>query len=215
MKKSRKERLISDCSLIIASLARKALRSYKLPTLEYEDLVQEGYIAALKAVRNYDPSKGVKFSSYARVSVLNSIKEAAFQDNLVRLPLDALNQANRDFYKQYFQQFASFRSLDKPVGEGTATLHDLVGKADEPIESERPEDSQDRDYLEKVASAVLTDREKEVLGRTFGTFGYEAEKNRRKIAEAMNIGRTTVFDTKKRALRKMQSALRSISFAGI
>lgn len=38
-----------------------------------DDLIQEGYIGLLTAERSYDPSKGIKFSTYATLCIRNAM----------------------------------------------------------------------------------------------------------------------------------------------
>ena len=49
------------------------LRSYRLNSLEREDLIQEGMIGLFRAIQTYDPSRGIQFSTYATVCIRNRI----------------------------------------------------------------------------------------------------------------------------------------------
>lgn len=48
--------------------------------LGYEDLVQEGSIGLLKAIRTYDDSKPVEFSTYATICIRNEMRNYAMKN---------------------------------------------------------------------------------------------------------------------------------------
>jgi len=59
-----------------ARLVRACARPYFLAGGDSEDLIQEGMLGLLSAVRAYDPLKGVKFSTYAEFCVKRRIYSA-------------------------------------------------------------------------------------------------------------------------------------------
>ncbi|MCL2663523.1 MAG: sigma-70 family RNA polymerase sigma factor [Oscillospiraceae bacterium] len=71
------ESLVSE----YAWLVRACARPYFLAGGDSEDLIQEGMLGLLSAIRTYDPDKGAKFSTYAefciRRRVYSAIKSAS------------------------------------------------------------------------------------------------------------------------------------------
>jgi len=71
------EALVSE----YAWLVRVCARPYFLAGGDSEDLIQEGMLGLLSAIRTYDPNKGTKFSTYAeyciRRRIYNAIKLAS------------------------------------------------------------------------------------------------------------------------------------------
>jgi len=65
--------LISSNKRLVTSMAIK-IRSSNYD-IELEDLIQEGYIGMMDAVRKFDPDKGASFSSYACYSIRNRINK--------------------------------------------------------------------------------------------------------------------------------------------
>ena len=59
-----------------AWLVRACARPYFLTGGDGEDLIQEGMLGLLSAVRTFDPTKGVKFSTYAEFCVKRRIYSA-------------------------------------------------------------------------------------------------------------------------------------------
>jgi len=59
-----------------SKLVRACARPYFLAGGDSEDLIQEGMLGLLSAVRTFDPTKGVKFSTYAEFCVKRRIYSA-------------------------------------------------------------------------------------------------------------------------------------------
>ena len=66
------EALVSD----YAWLVRACARPYFLAGGDGEDLIQEGMLGLLSAVRTFDPAKGAKFATYAETCVRRRIYSA-------------------------------------------------------------------------------------------------------------------------------------------
>lgn len=107
--------------------------------IEYEDLVQEGSVALLRAIRKYNPDKGA-FSTFA-------VKVIA-------------NQLLKFVYNQLLQKNKSFPSvsLDAPISDKDGdTFADMVGDVDSAFENIDNKDLWDR------LSATLTDRDRDIF----------------------------------------------------
>lgn len=57
---------------------------------DFEDFTQEAMIALFRAVKNFDPRKGVQFSTYATACINNAMNATA-RKHLERISRDALN----------------------------------------------------------------------------------------------------------------------------
>ena len=66
------ETLVSE----YVQLVRACARPFFLAGGDSEDLIQEGMLGLLSAVRTFDPSKGVKFSTYAKFCIQRRIYSA-------------------------------------------------------------------------------------------------------------------------------------------
>jgi len=66
------ETLVSE----YAWLVRACARPYFLAGGDSEDLIQEGMLGLLSAIRTYDPDKGAKFSTYAEFCIRRRIYSA-------------------------------------------------------------------------------------------------------------------------------------------
>lgn len=90
--KEAKEQLVLANLRFVVSVAKQ----YQNYGLTLEDLINEGNLGLLKAVEQFDETKGFKFISYAvwwiRQSILQAIADNA---RLIRLPLNRLTTINR------------------------------------------------------------------------------------------------------------------------
>ncbi len=66
------ESLIKQYRSIVEAIARK----YTNSPLEYDDIVQEGMIGLLAAIKTFDEDKGAMFKTYAVTCINNSIQTA-------------------------------------------------------------------------------------------------------------------------------------------
>ena len=69
-------------------LVHKNVQAYQEQGLEYEDLVQEGVLGLMTAVRKFDGSQGNKFSTYATWWIRQAVTRAiADQGSAIRIPV--------------------------------------------------------------------------------------------------------------------------------
>ncbi len=57
---------------MVSKIARQVV-SYLKPPLSFEDMVSAGTVGLVKAARDFDPSKGVEFKTYAYIRIKGSI----------------------------------------------------------------------------------------------------------------------------------------------
>lgn len=85
-------RLIESNLRLVISVARRYVR----PGLPLEDLVQEGAIGLIRAIRNFDINRGLRFSTYAVHWIRQSVGRAAdVQTNMIRLPNHAIDSLRK------------------------------------------------------------------------------------------------------------------------
>ncbi|MCS7209653.1 MAG: RNA polymerase sigma factor RpoD/SigA [Fimbriimonadales bacterium] len=85
-------RLIESNLRLVISIARRYVR----PGLPLEDLVQEGALGLVKAIRNFDLARGLRFSTYAVHWIRQSVGRAAdAQTNMIRLPNHAIDSLRK------------------------------------------------------------------------------------------------------------------------
>jgi len=92
-----RDRLIRANSRLVISVARK----YMNRGLPFLDLIQEGNIGLMRAVRNFDYQRGFKFSTYATWWIRQGVTRAlAEQSRTIRLPVHMSDQVGRMLREQ-------------------------------------------------------------------------------------------------------------------
>lgn len=90
---------------------------YANPETDSDDLYQEGLVSLLKAIDAFDPQKGVKFSTFAEVCIINrmrtlsrrsvrnlSLSESLDEENAEDIPSAEETPESIYFYKEYFSE---------------------------------------------------------------------------------------------------------------
>lgn len=108
-----KTKLIEENSPLIKSI----LKRFKDKGVEYEDLYQIGCIGFLKAIKNFDPSFNVKFSTYVVPMVIGEIKRFMRDDGSIKVSR-ALKSLNLQINK-YIENVLS-KQQSKPTIEELA-----------------------------------------------------------------------------------------------
>lgn len=66
-------------------LIKSVLKRYQFKGVEYDDLYQLGCVGFLKAIKNFDESFGVKFSTYAVPMIAGEIKRFLRDDGMIKV----------------------------------------------------------------------------------------------------------------------------------
>jgi RNA polymerase primary sigma factor len=218
-----RDRMMTANIRLVMTLARR----YRHPTLSFLDLVQEGVLGLMRAVEKYEPSRNIKFSTYAVWWIWQQISRAAdCQGAMIRTPVH-WNQMRRklsrnatgeneraadDVAEEHglsperlaaMSQSFQCLSLTAPLGDGDErTLADTIASE----ESNDPEGVVlNADLGERLSSAVgeLPAREAQILRLRFGLEGgqvYTLEE----IGQRFGVSRERIRQLEARALRQMR-----------
>lgn len=109
---------------------------YANSNTDKEDLAQEGLMGLLKAVDSFDIGKGVKFSTYAEVCIVNSMKSLLYKERNTAASLeniDELSEINSvmDYetpesiylYKEYFSEL--LKNINDVLSESEKKVFNL------------------------------------------------------------------------------------------
>ncbi len=219
-------RLIIGNLRFVVSIARR----YQGKGLSLLELINEGNLGLYKAARRYDPSREVKFISYAVWWIRQSIQKALFEQvGAVRIPPNKLALVNRfkkalvhnggDYgktvslpeFKESEKEIAEIMekiadvSLNAPVG-GESDSRDSVTTLMDVLGSEgSQEPDAEKAELSHVIDSVLgqmSEREEKVLRMYYG-INYSREFTLDEIGKELKLTRERVRQIKNKSLRKL------------
>jgi RNA polymerase primary sigma factor len=188
-------------------------KQYQNQGLPLPDLINEGNFGLLKAIRNFDWSKNLRFISYAvwwvRQSILQSLNDNA---RTIRLPVNVV----QDLYKakkeietsggnlsDKFQNLPSIIDLDMNINDEGDTLIDIIKNegAEMPDEVFNGQDILKTKLIGLLD--ILDEREKVIIEDYFGLTG--TCRTLEDIGTDFNLTKERVRQIKEKALRKLRN----------
>jgi RNA polymerase primary sigma factor len=188
-------------------------KQYQNQGLDFSDLIAEGNLGLIKAIKNFDWDKNLRFISYAvwwiKQSILQSLNENA---RTIRLPTNVvqdLHRAKKEVDKkggeldERFTGLPSMIDLDMDINEEGDTLFDVL-KNDE---ADMPDESfNTKDILKTKLLGLLTcldEREKTIIEDYFGLTG--SPRTLEDIGGDFNLTKERVRQIKEKSLRKLRN----------
>ncbi len=135
-----REQLIRSNSRLVISIAKKFI-GRGLPFL---DLIQEGYIGLIRAVKKFNPYLGFKFSTYATWWIRQSVGRAvADQSRTIRVPIHRFDQISRVFraqraLEQELQRSPTDQELANMLDMSPEQVRQVLRIAQFPLSLEQP-----------------------------------------------------------------------------
>jgi RNA polymerase primary sigma factor len=149
-----REHLILANSRLVISVAKK----YAGRGVPFLDLIQEGHIGLMRAVKKFDYRRGFKFSTYATWWIRQAISRAvADHGRTIRVPVhmgDRINKMRRLWHRltQELGRDPTAAEVAEALGEPLEKVEDMLRVAQRPLSLERPvdegEDSLIGDFIE-------------------------------------------------------------------
>jgi len=109
---------------------------YANPVTDSEDLNQEGLMGLLKAVASFNPSRGVRFSTFAEVCIVNRMKSLLIKGNSAASPVEDIESLSElscvqdcetpesiYIYKEYLSELLN--SIDSVLSESERKIFNL------------------------------------------------------------------------------------------
>lgn len=226
-----RERLIVSNSRLVVSIAKK----YIGRGMTFLDLVQEGNIGLMRAVKKFDYRRGFKFSTFATYWIRQAITRAiAYHGRTIRLPVHMGDKISRMYRtRQQLKQELGREPSDEELADALETTPDQVeqmAKASQrTVSLDTPTQTDDdrtlADFVEdddsptpeEVASQALLRRqlndllktlparEARLLAMRYGLLDGEVH-SLQEIGERMGISRERVRQIESQAMRRLRKA---------
>ena len=180
---SARNRLVEHNLRLVAHIIKK----YYTQAANQEDLISIGTIGLIKAVNTFRPDKKIRLATYASRCIENEI--------LMHFRAQRKLQG----------EVSLSEAIETDQSGGNLYLMDVVGVDDTMLS-----DLQDKEnclLVRRLVGECLTEREADVIRRRYGLEG-RAPQTQRQVAAVYGISRSYVSRIEKRALEKLEQALR-------
>jgi RNA polymerase primary sigma factor len=188
-------------------------KQYQNQGLDLGDLIAEGNLGLMKAIKNFDWSKKLRFISYAvwwiKQSILQSLNE---NSRTIRLPVNVvqdLHKAKKEAQKtnkaleDKYMTLPKTIALDNHINEDGDTLVDMI----ENTNAVQPDESFATDGIlkEKLMDIMnsLDERERAIIEDYYGLTG--TPRTLEDIGGDFNLTKERVRQIKEKALRKLRN----------
>lgn len=218
---------------LVANISRKC-RRFAGTSLTLADLIQEGSVGLIRAVKKFDYRKGYKFSTYASYWIRQAVMRAiAEQGRSIRLPVHMVESVSRTdraraHLTQEMQRTPTRQEIASHLSIGEEKVQEILDKMSEPmsldIQIGDEEDTALVDYIEdhfapspsdvashaalceelKRAFECLPPREAEVLQLRYGLDGSGQTRTLDEVGMQLQLTRERIRQIEKMALKRLK-----------
>lgn len=213
-----KEKLITVNSPLIKSVIKRYLNK----GIEYDDLYQLGALGFVKAIKNYDSTYNVKFTTYAVPMIAGEIKRFLRDDGTVKVSrsIKHLSIQIKNFIIEYNQEHNKNPTLDEISQKFNMDKTDIVFAMEAnttPLSlNDKFEDDESCTLMDKISDGFtvekyidkltirelienLSAREKQVI-----IMRYYMDKTQSEIAKALGVSQVQVSRIENKVLKEMK-----------
>ncbi len=215
-----KEKIFTENAPLIKSIVKR----FKGKGVEYDDLYQIACIGFLKAVKNYDESFGVKFSTYTVPMVIGEIKRYMRDNGAIKVSRTLKILANKinkyiDAYQTANDASPSVENIAEKFGISPEEVAEALDSARMPLSIyDKFEDEDDaQELIEKIPSG---EREEDMLNKIMLTgvieslserdrkivvLRYFRDKTQAEIAESLGLSQVQISRLENKIIDKIRT----------
>ena len=206
-----KELVIGNLRFVIS-----VSKQYQNQGMDLPDLISEGNIGLIRAAKEFDPTKKVRFISYAvwwiKQSIMASLNENA---RTIRLPSNIIQdiqklkkeplteEGEHTHTKKGSLSLPYCVSLSDNINEEGDQLIDIVINKDADDPQQFVQDEEGTKASVRKALEVLNDKEKVIITKYFGLDGVEC--NLEDLGEEFGCTKERIRQLKEKAMKKLRN----------
>lgn len=216
-----KSKILTENSPLIKSVIRR----FKNKNVEYDDLYQLGSIGFLKAIKNFSPDFGVKFSTYAVPMIAGEVKRFLRDDGYIKVSRSTKSLAAKiayftQVYKNEHQTGPKIEEIAAEFGIESQEVVFALDSAKYPISIyDKTDDEHSQSLLEKLSSdddpdgnidkiilkdmiEKLDERERKII-----ILRYFRDKTQSEVARVLKVSQVQVSRLESKILEKLKQEL--------
>ena len=218
------DRLIEMNLPLVSSISKKfSNRGY-----DYEDIYQIGSIGLVKAIKNFDESFNVKFSTYAVPMIIGEIKRFLRDDGMIKVSRSVKNTARKLHYDKdaltkvlgrepTIEELSEYSKIDKEEiltalesANSLQYLYDTIHQDDGApvllIDKISEDCEEDNGIIDKIALKEALNT-LDVKSRQIILLRYFKDKTQIQVAKMLGISQVQVSRIEKKVLKLMKDRL--------
>ena len=233
-----RQRMIESNLRLVVRIARRYINR-SLPLL---DLIEEGNLGLIHAVKKFDPERGFRFSTYATWWIRQTIERAIMnQSHTVRLPIHIIKDINSCLraarrLRQDGDRAPTFTELAQHLGRDLADVERLMALHDRTVVQTAPGDGNGSGPVDRLHArretgpsqcaqkesvheivdhwvCELGDKQRAVVERRFGLHGYR-RATLEQIGAEFGVTRERVRQIQLDALKNLREMMESHGISG-